>query len=98
MSCRPRSFVLRVLLLAVALVVAQWLLVQHEVQIDAHAAHAACEWCLTHSPLTGALPGAAPELPPSPVTFAPVAADYSFAACSVPPFYASRAPPFSPRS
>lgn len=86
---------LRILLLAAALVAAQWLLVQHEVQIDAHAAHTACEWCLSHAPLGGALPGTGLALPPSPATFDLVVANPSFTVCSAPSYYASRAPPYS---
>jgi hypothetical protein len=41
------------LLLGAALLFAQWLLVQHEVQVELHAADHACEWCLTHAPLGG---------------------------------------------
>jgi len=84
---------LRVLLLATALVAAQWLLVQHEVQIDAHAAHTACEWCLTHVPLGGALPSSGLAVP-APVRVsvdtvapAPVVVSVSRSA------YSPRAPP-----
>jgi len=64
MFCHFRSDTLRALLLAAALLAGQWLLVQHEVQIDAHAAHSACEWCLGHAPLGGALPSSGLAVPP----------------------------------
>lgn len=87
---------LPVLLLAATLLVAQWLLVQHEAQLAAHAAHTDCEWCLTHAPLTGALPAAES---PFVAADAPSLVAESFASGFRSVFhslYASRAPPFSP--
>lgn len=95
---RFRPDTLRAVLLASLLIVAQLLLVQHQTDLAQHAAGDHCEWCLTHSPLTGALPGTGLALPERPAASTPAAADYSFVARSVPSFYASRAPPFSPRS
>ena len=86
----------RVLLVVTALLVAQWVLAQHEVQIGAHTADTACEWCLAHTPLAGALPAAALFFTDTPacsfVGTAVVAGLHSV----FHPFYASRAPPFSP--
>ncbi len=84
---------LRVLLLAAVLVAAQWLLVQHEVQIDAHAAHTACEWCLAHAPLGGALPSSGLAVPPPVRAYIDTAAP-DFVVVSVSPSaYSPRAPP-----
>lgn len=87
---------LSVLLLASTLLVAQWLLAQHEVQIESHSNHTNCEWCLTHTPLAGALPAAgllfAAEPVPS-IAAIPIIAGFRSV---FHPLYASRAPPFSP--
>jgi hypothetical protein len=50
----------RALLLALFLLVAQGLLLQHQTDLDLHATGDHCEWCLTHTPLAGMLPSAAP--------------------------------------
>jgi hypothetical protein len=84
---------LRVLLLAATLIVGQWLLAQHLAQVEAHAAGDSCEWCLTHTPLAGALPGAAPALPPL-ASHVPSPVDrIAFLATGFRPAYSPRAPP-----
>ena len=85
-----------ILLLAATLLVAQWLLVQHESQIAAHAVHADCEWCLTHVPLTGALPVAITLMAAAPMPARAVSAETIGDRSVFQPLYASRAPPLSP--
>ena len=51
------------LLLAGALLFAQWLLAQHGANLEQHAANHGCEWCLTHAPLQAGVPPAALPLP-----------------------------------
>jgi hypothetical protein len=49
------------LLLAAALLAAQWLVFEHESRLDQHASGHVCEWCLTHAPLqAGGMPAALP--------------------------------------
>jgi len=93
MRLRFQTTHLRVLLFAATLLVGQWLLAQHLAQVEAHATGDSCEWCLTHAPLAGAVPVAAP-LPVAPtadhrpwvmVTVTP-AAGFRFT-------HAARAPP-----
>lgn len=93
MLCHFRADTLRALLLAATLVAAQWLLAQHEVQIDTHAAHTACEWCLSHAALGGALPSSGLAVPP-PVRAASnaVAPDTVVVSVSL-SAYSPRAPP-----
>ncbi|MCK7577730.1 MAG: hypothetical protein MZV65_19320 [Chromatiales bacterium] len=66
MSFSLRTSRLRALLLVGALVIAQWVLAQHQAQLEAHAPGEVCEWCLTHAPLAGALPAKAAAVPPPP--------------------------------
>jgi hypothetical protein len=81
------------LLLAAALLAAQWLVFEHESRLDQHASGHVCEWCLTHAPLQAA--GVPPALP------LPVAGNTPHLAVVVPvtpasaplPAYGSRAPP-----
>lgn len=92
MTASP-SRTLRILLLATTLLVAQWVLVQHETQLELHASHASCEWCLSHSPLAGALPQLALVFEPAaPEVFASGRGNTSVIAPFV-PAYVSRAPP-----
>ena len=82
MRLRFQTTHLRVLLFAATLLVGQWLLAQHLAQVEAHATGDSCEWCLTHAPLAGAVPVAAPlpvpptayHRPPVAITVAPAAA------------------------
>lgn len=92
---RLRPDALRAVLLAALLIVAQLLLVQHQTDLAQHAAGDHCEWCLTHSPLGGALPGTVLALPERPAASTPAVADFTFVSLSSPSYYASRAPPFS---
>jgi hypothetical protein len=92
-----RFHALRAFVLAAALLVAQWIVCQHEVQIESHTPDSTCEWCLAYAPLHGgALPSLAPVIAvmvaSSLVTTLPV---YPFRSVSR-PLYASRAPPLSP--
>ncbi len=64
----------RAFLLLAALLLAQWVLVQHEAEFEPHAAGHTCEWCLTHAPLAaGALSAAQPVLPAGGAHVRPVA-------------------------
>jgi hypothetical protein len=84
---------LRMLFIAASLLVAQWVLAQHEVQIEAHAAHTACEWCLTHAPLSGGSTASAAPVPVAkPVTAIAEVRISPFAGITL-PACASRAPP-----
>ncbi len=81
------------LLLAGALLCAQWLLAQHGANLEQHAANHACEWCLTHAPLQAGVPVAA-----LPLTVAVGAPLHPVVVLVVPasaarPVYSSRAPP-----
>ncbi len=88
---QPRA--LRALLLTALLLVAQLLLLQHQADLGQHAKGENCEWCLTHSPLAGALPaGGLSFLPPLPPDFSATVRAAAFAAPAL-PAYASRAPP-----
>ncbi len=79
--------------LAGALLFAQWLLVQHGANLEQHASSHACEWCLTHAPLTGALPVAAAVLAHLPAPLPPISFRYTVIAGDLLPAYVSRAPP-----
>jgi len=81
------------LLFAGILLFAQWLLVQHGANLEQHASNHACEWCLTHAPLTGALPVAAAILAHLQVPLPPISYRYAFIAGDLLPAYVSRAPP-----
>lgn len=83
------------LLFAGVLLFAQWLLVQHGANLEQHASKHACEWCLIHAPLTGALPAAAAVLAPRPAPLPPISLRYTFIAGDLLPAYVSRAPPRS---
>ena len=81
------------LLFAGILLFAQWLLVQHAANLEQHASNHACEWCLTHAPLTGALPIAAAIMAHLPAPLPPISYRYAFIASDLLPAYVSRAPP-----
>jgi hypothetical protein len=81
------------LLFAGILLFAQWLLVQHGANLEQHASNHACEWCLAHAPLTGALPAAAAVLAHLPAALPPISFRYTFIAGDLLPAYVSRAPP-----
>lgn len=95
MRLSPHTTGLRVLLLAATLIVGQWLLAQHLAQVEAHAAGDSCEWCLTHTPLAGALPGAAAVFPSVAVHVTPPVARIDLPAAGFHPAYSSRAPPYA---
>lgn len=92
---RARPLKLCTLLLAAALVFAQWGLLKHQVTADQHLSGHACEWCLAHGHLADAAPAAAV------VPFAPMRdlRPTTSPAGDVLPFlaavYRSRAPPFA---
>jgi hypothetical protein len=79
--------------LAGILLFAQWLLVQHSANLEQHASSHACEWCLTHAPLTGAVPAAAAVMAYLPAPLPPISLRYPFIAGDPLPAYVSRAPP-----
>ena len=63
MTLRFRPHLLRAVLLALLLMGAQLLLLQHQADLGLHASGENCEWCLAHAPLGGALPAAGLSLP-----------------------------------
>lgn len=94
MTSRSVPRLLRVALFVVALVAAQWQLVQHQAQIETHAAPDACEWCLAHVPLTGGPAAtAAPMLAPAAGAGISAALRISPLAGITLPAYQTRAPP-----
>ena len=92
---RSRSQFLLAFSFAAMLLFAQWLVAQHGASVEQHASSHACEWCLSHAPLTGALAPSliglvlAPALAPQP------ALRLVFFAGELLPAYATRAPPQS---
>ncbi len=93
--CRFLSRPLLALSLAVVLLFAQWLLVQHGANLEPHASNHACEWCLAHTPLTGALPVTAAAMAPLPAPLLPISLRHTSIAGDPPSAYVSRAPPRS---
>lgn len=83
------------LLFAGVLLLAQWLLAQHGANLEQHVSSHACEWCLTHAPLTGALPVATAVMAPLPAPLPPISFRCTFIAGDLLPAYVSRAPPHS---
>ena len=94
---RPRhlSRLLFALSLAGVLLFAQWLLVQHGANLEPHASNHACEWCLAHTPLTGALPVTAAVMMPLPAPLFPVSLLRTSITGDPPSAYVARAPPRS---
>ncbi len=92
---RHLSRLLFALSLAGVLLLAQWLLVQHGANLEQHASKHACEWCLAHAPLTGALPVMAAVMAPLPALLLPVFLRRTSIAGDPPSAYATRAPPQS---
>jgi hypothetical protein len=82
------------LLLAAVLLFAQWLLVQHGANLEQHSSNHACEWCLTHAPLTGALPVAAEAMIHLPAALPAIYFSYTGISGDPLPAYVSRAPPY----
>lgn len=93
MSLRFRTGTLLALWLATLLLVGQILFLQHQTDLAQHTGYDHCEWCLTHVPLAGTLPGGGLSLPASTAQASPVALEFppQFHAVSAP--YAPRAPP-----
>ena len=81
--------------LAGVLLFAQWLLVQHGANLEPHASSHACEWCLAHTPLTGALPVTAAVMAPPPAPLLPISLRLTSIAGDPLSVYVSRAPPRS---
>jgi len=79
--------------LAAVLLFAQWLLAEHGANLEQHASNHACEWCLTHAPLTGALPATAAGMAHQPPPPPPISFRFSVIAGDLLPAYVSRAPP-----
>lgn len=90
----PSQFLLAVSLAAI-LLFAQWLLVQHGVSLEQHTSSHACEWCLAHVPLQGALASEATNQFPTPADFSQPRLGLIFIAGEFLPAYATRAPPYS---
>ena len=92
---RPRhlSRLLFALSLAGVLLFAQWLLVQHGANLEPHASNHACEWCLAHTPLTGALPVIHAVMAPLPALLLPISLPRTSIAGDPSSIYAARAPP-----
>lgn len=90
----PSQFLLAVSLAAI-LLFAQWLLVQHGVSLEQHVSSHACEWCLVHVPLQGALPSNAINQFPAPAEFPQPRLGLILFAGEFLPAYATRAPPYS---
>lgn len=81
--------------LAAILLFAQWLLVQHGASLEQHVSSHACEWCLVHVPLQGALESNAPNQFHTPAEFPQPRLGLIFFAGEFLPAYATRAPPYS---
>lgn len=79
--------------LAVVLLFAQWLLVQHGANLEQHDANHACEWCLTHAPLQAGVPAAALPLPVAAGVLLLLLVVLVVPASVARPVYSSRAPP-----
>jgi len=92
---RFQTDTLRALLLALLLIAAQALLLQHQADLAKHATNDQCEWCLVHSPLTGTLPVVGLSIPATAVGVVPPDSHPVVVTRSFIPLYASRAPPFS---
>ena len=90
-----RSHPLLAFTFAASLLFAQWLLVQHGANLEQHASSHACEWCLTHAPLHGALTLTTPSVFPTLAPFLQRVPHSTFLAGELLPAYASRAPPRS---
>lgn len=92
---RPRRIInpLLAYTLAGVLLFAQWLLAQHGANLEQHSSSHACEWCLTHAPLTGALaPTALIVVHASALAPQPIAHPVFLAGAPL-PAYSTRAPP-----
>jgi len=90
---RIQPKLLRSLLLALLLIAAQAMLLQHQADLAKHATNDHCEWCLTHGSLGGALPSAEWLAPVSPGVEAPAPVPVSVSASLTWAPYGARAPP-----
>ena len=92
---RSQSQFLLAVSLAAILLFAQWLLVQHGASLEQHVSSHACEWCLVHVPLQGALASDATNQFHTPAEFPQPRLGLIFFAGEFLPAYATRAPPYS---
>ena len=90
---RHLSRLLFALSLASVLLFAQWLQAQHGANLASHTSSHSCDWCLAHTPLTGALPVTAAVMASPSVSPFPVALRSVSVAGDSPSAYISRAPP-----
>lgn len=90
---RHLSRLLFALSLAGALLFAQWLQVQHGANLASHTSSHSCDWCLAHTPLTGALPVIHAVMAPLPALLLPISLPRTSIAGDPSTIYASRAPP-----
>ena len=90
---RLLSRLLLALSLAGVLLFAQWLLAQHGANLEQHVSSHACEWCLAHVPLTGALPVIHAVMAPLPALLLPISLPRTSIAGDPSSIYAARAPP-----
>lgn len=93
MILRIRTGTFHALWLATLLILGQALFLQHQSNLAQHTANDHCEWCLTHAPLTGALPISGMVLPAVTAQPAPDSRDFSPLFRTVSTSYAPRAPP-----
>ena len=92
---RNRSHPLLAFTFAGILLFAQWLLAQHGANLEQHVSSHACEWCLAHAPLTGALAATSTTVVHTPALVPQPVLSIIFFAGELLPAYATRAPPQS---
>jgi len=94
MTVRIPSLRARALIFSALLLIGQALLLQHQADLAQHANGDHCEWCLTHSPLAGAVPAGDLPLPPRFTAAGPMPV-FTLPAIRTraPTAYSSRAPP-----
>ena len=90
---RHVSRLLFALSLASVLLFAQWLQAQHGANLASHTSSHSCDWCLAHTPLTGALPGAVAVMASPSVSPFPISLPLLSSAGDSLSAYISRAPP-----
>jgi hypothetical protein len=83
----------RVLWLVILLLVGQALFLQHQADLAQHSGNDHCEWCLTHAPLSGSLPGTGLTLPVVTGQVLPDSIEFVPFFRTISPRYAPRAPP-----
>jgi len=93
MILRFRTGTLHALWLVTLLIAGQVLFLQHQTDLAQHTLNDHCEWCLTHVPLAGTLPGTGLTLPTFTGHVSPVSIAFIPLFRTVSPRYAPRAPP-----